>query len=133
MTDFILLIISIGSLGGIMYTISKKVPFLLAIPENIINESFVTKPSKIKLLFELVKDYIREKKYEWPLLTASEWLLRKIRIIFLKNEQRCFRLLRIVQGRRQFLKVPSAQREYLKAQQEKDDKKNNGALKQFTE
>ncbi|OHA06990.1 MAG: hypothetical protein A2934_03265 [Candidatus Sungbacteria bacterium RIFCSPLOWO2_01_FULL_47_10] len=113
MSDIILLSISVLSFGGIAYIISRKVPFLLAVPENIINESFVVRPSKAKVYFERLKSYFIERKFEIPALSFFEWFFWKIRIIFLRCERISFLILKNVQRRKQFLRVPRAQREYL--------------------
>jgi|SRR3989344_3714486 len=125
MTDIILLSISIASFGGIIYLVSRKIPFLMAVPENIINESFVTKPSKIKVALEQVKGYFLEKKYEIPVLAFIEWFLRRIRISFLKLEHFSFRFLKFVQERKRMLKIPKAKREYLKSLEEDKNSTEN--------
>ena len=100
-------------------------PFLMAIPENIINESFVTKPSKIKVALEQLKGYFLEKKYEIPVLAFMEWFLRRIRISFLKLEHFSFRFLKFVQERKRMLKIPKAKREYLKSLEEDKNSTEN--------
>ena len=126
MTDIILLSISITSFGGIIYLVSRKIPFLMAVQENIINESFVTKPSKIKVALEQVKGYFLEKKYEIPVLAFMEWFLRRIRVSFLKLEHLSFRFLKFVQERKRVLKIPKAKREYLESMQNEQGQNGNG-------
>ena len=101
-------------------------PFLMAIPENIINESFVTKPSKIKVALEQLKGYFLEKKYEIPVLAFMEWFLRRIRVSFLKLEHLSFRFLKFVQERKRVLKIPKAKREYLESMQNEQGQNGNG-------
>ncbi|OGZ99435.1 MAG: hypothetical protein A3G49_01835 [Candidatus Sungbacteria bacterium RIFCSPLOWO2_12_FULL_41_11] len=126
MTDIILLTTSIASFGGIIYLVSRKIPFLMAIPENIINESFVTKPSKIKVAIERIRGYFIEKKYEIPILAFVEWFLRRIRVSFLKFEHLSFRFLKFIQERKRILKIPKAKREYLESLKNGQTENKNG-------
>ncbi len=121
MADIALVSTSFLSLAGIVYMVSRKVPFLLAIPENIIDESFVTKPSKLKVLVERVREYVAGRKYEEPFLLFVGWWLWKIRIVLLRLEHKSFALLKRIQERRQVLKIPKGKREYLESLKEGEE------------
>ena len=124
MPHIFLIFISILSFGGIGYLIWRKIPFLLAVPENIIYESFITKPSKLKVFLKKWKEYFVERKFEPPILAFSELFFRKLRIIFLRLEYLSSRSLKYVQERKRFLKIPKKHRDYLKSM--KDEQNGSG-------
>ncbi|KKU50901.1 MAG: hypothetical protein UX72_C0030G0005 [Parcubacteria group bacterium GW2011_GWA2_47_10] len=121
MADIVLVSVSFLSLGGVVYMISRKIPFLLAIPESIIDESFVTKPSKLKVFLERIRTYVLGRDYEEPILAFAEWLLRKIRIALLRFEHRSFAVLKFIQERRRHLKIPKDQRDYMESMKAEED------------
>ncbi|MDO8499991.1 MAG: hypothetical protein Q7S66_05070 [bacterium] len=74
------------SLGGVFFIISQKVPLLLAVPEQLIHESFVTKPSRLKNIELWAKSLLEWERYEVAGMLFLEKTLRRTRILLLKGD-----------------------------------------------
>lgn len=66
--------------------ISQKVPFLLSVPEQLIHESFVTRPSKIKRAEAYLRSLLHWERYEPGFIRFLEKMLRRIRVLILKSD-----------------------------------------------
>lgn len=126
MTDVILSAVSIASFGAIVYLIGNKIPFLLSIPKNIIEESFVVRPPRFKVFSDGVKKYFSEKRYEIPILGLTFFVVRRFRISFLKLERVFFNLQTKIKNRQVLIGIPKEKRDYLKAIEEKEKNWNGG-------
>ena len=126
MTDIILSAVSVASFGGIVYVVAKRVPFLLSIPENIIDESFVVRPPRFKVFADSINKYFSEKRYEIPFLEFFFFIVRKLRILFLKFERIFFNLQQKIKNRRVIIGIPKEKRDYLRSIGEKEENGKNG-------
>ncbi len=95
------LIFVLASLGGMIYLVIRKVPLLLLVPENLINESFLNRPSRIKLWMRVFVQWYHERKHMHWMLHMLESVLRRTRIVFLKLENISLRLVKKVQEKKE--------------------------------
>jgi len=86
MVELISLAIFLISLAGIFFLISKKVPLMLVVPEQLINESFVTKPSRLKDAERFFRVLAKRERYEVALMLFLEKTLRRTHILLLKGD-----------------------------------------------
>lgn len=89
------------SLGGILYLVIRKIPLLLLVPENLIDESFLNRPSRIKTLARSLIQWYHERKHIHWFLHTSESVLRRVRIVFLKLENILLQLVKRVQEKKE--------------------------------
>ena len=82
MIDIILATTTVISFGCIAYMVSRKMPLLLAVPENLISESFVIRPSKAKVVWDHIAEWFLEKHYIIWGLFFLEGLFRAFHMIF---------------------------------------------------
>jgi len=95
------LIFVLASLGSVVYLIVRKIPLLLLVPENLINESFLNRPSRLRVLARLFVQWYHERKHIHWFLHALESVLRRVRIVFLKLENISLRLVKRVQEKKE--------------------------------
>ena len=78
--------IFLASLAGVFFMISRKVPLMLAVPEQLINESFVTRPSRLKDAERFIRALAKWERYEVALMLFLEKTLRRTHILLLKGD-----------------------------------------------
>ncbi|MFY9461676.1 MAG: hypothetical protein WAP51_00540 [Candidatus Sungiibacteriota bacterium] len=99
MVELISLAIFLISLAGIFFLISKKVPLLLAVPEQFINESFVTRPSRLKNAELFIRSLVARERYEVALMLFLEKTLRRTHVRLLKGDALVSKWLARIQNR----------------------------------
>lgn len=99
MIELITLTIFLASLSGIALIISRKVPRLMSLPERLIHESFVTKPSKFHVAAVSLSALIEWRRYEFLLVRFLEKTLRRIRVWILKSDAFVSKILALLQER----------------------------------
>ena len=77
----------------------RKIPLLLQVPPKLIDESFVTRPSRVKKYGEPMVVFFRERRYRDLYYALLVWLLHRIRLWLLRLERLAFRLLESLQAR----------------------------------
>lgn len=99
MSDLILLAIFLSSAGVGILIVSRKVAFLLQLPEELINQSFVTRPSRVKTWTQPLIEFFREEEYKDFYYGLLLRLVRRSRIILLRLERVSFHLVQSLQNR----------------------------------
>ncbi len=97
--DFALLAAFIGSFTTSLWFVGRKIPLLLAVPENLIRESFVTRPPHLKRYTRPLIAFFEEERYKDICYAFLIRTLRRVRITLLKLERISFRLLQSLQAR----------------------------------
>lgn len=77
----------------------RRIPLLLQVPHQLIEESFVTRPSRIKIYLEPITQFFREHRYRDLYYAGLVWLLHRLRLWLLRLERVTFRLLESLQAR----------------------------------
>ncbi|MBU6415226.1 hypothetical protein KGQ34_03245 [Patescibacteria group bacterium] len=98
---FISLFFVLASFGGMLYLAGRKIPLLRLVPEQLINESFLNRPSRLKTWGRMLVAWHHERKHIHWFLYALESLLRRVRIAFLKLENTSLRLMKKVQEKKE--------------------------------
>lgn len=98
MFELALLIVFVGAAASAAAIIRRKIPLLLQVPERLIQESFVTRPSTIKRCLDPVAAFFIERKYKDVYYTAAIKLLGALRLWLLKTERLIFGILESVQN-----------------------------------
>lgn len=78
----------------------RKVPLLLQAPRQLIEESFVTRPSRLKHALEGVVAFIREERYRDAFYAVTLALLGWLRLRLLRSERLVFHLASMLDARR---------------------------------
>ena len=99
MVELISFGVFLASLAGVFFMISKKVPLLLAAPEQLINESFVTRPSRLKDAELFIRALAEWERYEVALMLFLEKTLRRTHVLLLKGDALVSRWLARIQSR----------------------------------
>ena len=97
--DFALLGIFLGSVGSALVLGWRKIPLLLQVPQRLIEESFVTRPSRLKKYTEPVLIFFREARYRDFYYAGLIKTLHRLRLWLLRLERVTFRALEAVRGR----------------------------------
>lgn len=100
MIDFILLAMFLGTGGYAIAVVWRKIPLLLAVPQPLIRESFVTRPSRVRRYAEAALEFWYSRRYrELIYALLLKWLAR-LRIWLLRLERLTFRAMEAVAARR---------------------------------
>src|SRR3989344_616077 len=95
MIEIALLLITAVSGGYAVLLVSRKVPLLLQVPQQLIEESFVTRPSRLKHALEAVVAFVREKRYYDAFSSVALAFLGWARLRLLRFERTVFHLASI--------------------------------------
>lgn len=98
---FVSLFFVLASFGGMLYLAGRKIPILRLVPENLISESFLNRPSRLKTLGRMLVAWHHERKHIHWFLHALESALRRARIVFLKLENFSLQLVKKVQEKKE--------------------------------
>ncbi len=126
MFDLVLVIVFLGSAGYAFSVVWKKIPLLIQIPQQLIQESFVTRPSRLKQIVEPVWGFFKHGRYGDLYYFSLAWFLGKMRLRLLKTERTVFRMLEAAQARGQKWSERREQSYLVGLRQWKDEKKQNG-------
>lgn len=99
MLEIISFAIFLVSLGGMVVLVWKKMPLLRAVPVQLIEESFVTRPSYVDNFLNRMKARYQERYHHYLVFSFLERLIVTLRDIVAYAEQGLFWLLRHVQNR----------------------------------
>ncbi|RJQ36719.1 hypothetical protein C4552_02395 [Candidatus Parcubacteria bacterium] len=97
--DLTLLAVFLASFGGAGVLVWRKIPLLLQVPQQLIEESFVTRPSRLKRLVEAVARFFREQRYYDLWYTTALWALNLIRVRLLRMERSVYHLASILEAK----------------------------------
>jgi len=123
MVDLILLLIFLASSAMLAVFISQKVPALISVSDKILDESFLRRPPRITVFADAIRSFFEWRQYENIIISGSEKVLRRIRILIIKGDALVSRLLVRLQDRGKALAAEDKQ--YL-LRDLKDWKKSNG-------
>ena len=99
MIDVILLAIFLGTASYAILTVWRKMPLLMQVPRQLIDESFVTRPLYLKQRLGPLLDFFRQKRYRDFYYSALIKTLHWTRLRLLRLERRIFMALEILQAR----------------------------------
>lgn len=91
--DLILLAVFLGTASYAGLTIWRKIPILLHVPPQLIEESFVTRPPTVKRYAEPVIRFFRDGKLQELYYAALIGILHWIRLTLLRMERVVYRML----------------------------------------
>ncbi len=123
--DLALLTVFLGSSAACAWLVWRKLSLLAALPETLIRESFVTKPSRLKVYSQPVIDFFVEERYKDIYYAFLVRALRRVRILLLKLERISFQLLQSLQAREKELSA-SEERYWRELRRWKYAMKKNG-------
>lgn len=103
----------------------RKIPLLLQVPQQLIEESFVTRPSRLRRWFAPVAAFFREQRYRDLSYVFLVAVLRRLRLRLLRLERLTFRVLERLEARRESF-VPPAGRYWTQLRTWKQETRENG-------
>lgn len=99
MFDIIFFVIFLGAASAVAVMLWRKIPILLQVPEQLIEESFATRPSRIKHVLDPLTNFFRERGYRTFLHTAAMRSLTRVRLWLLRLERFVFRMIESLEAR----------------------------------
>lgn len=132
MIELISLTIFLACILGMMVMVRKKMPLLRTVPEQLIEESFITRPPRVHTILERAKSLYQEKYHHYLVFSFLERLITTLRDIIVYIEQGLFWLLRFVQDRQNGSGISKRLR-YLNRLNAWRKKNGNGAEKEKEE
>lgn len=99
MFDFVILALFLATAGFAAVTVWRKLPLLLQVPQQLIEESFVTRPSRLRTYVRPVFEFFREKRYRELYYAGLVRTLHWVRLSLLRLERIVFRMLQALQER----------------------------------
>lgn len=99
MLELALLGIFVASAGYTALMVWRKVPLLLQVPDQLINESFVTRPSRLKNYLDPAVAFFRDAEYRDLYYYLLIETLAALRLRLLRWERKTFQLLEKIQKR----------------------------------
>lgn len=123
MVELISFGVFLASLAGVVFMISKKIPLLLAVPEQLMNESFTTRPSRFKNAELLTRTLLDWERYKVAAILFLEKTLRRIHVLLLKGDALVSKWLTQIQNRSR-IASPRESRFWQELRTWKDDTKN---------
>lgn len=99
MLELILTLVFFGASASAAAMIWRKIPLLAQVPNQLIQQSFVTRPSRLKQFIDPVAAFLRDGKYRDLYYIVSIKLLTVIRVWLLRLERRTFQALERMQNK----------------------------------
>lgn len=99
MLEIALAIVFLGAGGSAALAVLGKIPFLLQVPPQLIEESFVTRPPRLRSYLEPVAAFLRERRYIELYYALLVRVLHRLRLTLLRLERVVYRALEALQGR----------------------------------
>lgn len=99
MLDLLLVTTFLVSAAYAILLVWRKIPLLLQVPSQLIQESFVTRPSHLKNYLDPLVDFFREDKFRDFYYSVLIRTLSALRLGLLRWERKIFRWLEVAQGR----------------------------------
>lgn len=99
MIDIIFLAVFIGTAGYAVLMVWRKIPLLLQVPQQLIEESFVTRPSHLKKYAGPALEFFRSGRYRELYYAVLVRVLHWVRLWLLRLERIVFRMLEGLQQR----------------------------------
>src|SRR3989344_9172556 len=87
----------VGSATAASMLVWRKIPLLLQVPHQLIEESFVTRPSRLKRWEEGVARFFREQRYYDFWYSGALGFLGMVRVRLLRMERSVFQLATILE------------------------------------
>lgn len=126
MIEILLGVLCVGSISMAVLLVRRKLPLLLQVPSNLIEESFLTRPSRIKTYTAPVIDYFRSRRYRQLYRSVLVWGLHRLRLSLLRFERVIFRTLEALRSEEEYL-TSTEEQYWSELKQWKQEAKENGA------
>ena len=123
--DLFLTVVFIGTAGYAAAMVWRKIPLLLQVPQQLIEESFVTRPSPIRKYARPVIEFFRERRYLQLYYAGLVRTLHWIRLWLLRLERVVYRMLQALQERDRGISE-TEERYWSELKQWKHEGKQNG-------
>ena len=94
-----LLVIFLAAASYMVVVVWRKIPLLLQVPQQLIEESFVTRPSRIKKYLEPVADFFVQGRWRDVYYATLLKILHGVRLWLLRLERLTFRTLEALERR----------------------------------
>jgi hypothetical protein len=130
MAETISLLFFLASFGGMVFLIRKKMPLLRAVPDNLIEESFVTRPSRVNNFLGRLKTRYQERYHQYLVFSFLERFITALRDVIVYAEHGLFWLLRHVQDKQNGNGSSSKRLRYLNRLNAWKKKNENGAIQE---
>ena len=125
MIDIVLLDIFLSTAGHAILMVGRKIPLLTQVPQRLIDESFVIRPSHIKRHIGPLLYFFRQRRYRDFYYSALIKALYWTRLRLLRLERRIFTALEILQARNS--RLADNEKQYWNGlKQWKQDARENG-------
>ncbi|MBI2055649.1 MAG: hypothetical protein HYT42_02035 [Candidatus Sungbacteria bacterium] len=125
MFDVMLLAVFIAAASYVVLTVWRKIPLLVQVPQRLIHESFVTRPSRVHQYAGPLVVFFRSGRYREVYYSAIIKILSGFRLWLLRMERTVFALIETVQSRKRHWSS-GFQNYWGELKQWKQDKRENG-------
>ena len=125
MIDLVLLAIFLAAAGVAVAAVGRKIPVLFQVPHQLIEESFVTRPSRVAASLAPAIAFVRERRYRDLYISALVRVLHGLRLWLLRLERITYRTLEALQERTRNLSE-AEERYWSELKQWKHETKQNG-------
>lgn len=125
MIDIILAAVFLGTGGYAVLMVWRKIPLLLQVPVNLIEESFVTRPSRLRKYFELAREFFRQRHYIELYYSGLVYTLHWVRLTLLRLERIVYRMLESIRQRSERL-TATEERYWSELKSWKQETRKNG-------
>jgi len=125
--DLVILAMFLSAAGALAYAVLEKLPFLLQVPSKLIEESFVTRPSRVKKVIDPALVFIHRRGWRDLYAAAAVRLLHALRLWLLRLERVTYRMLEAFEARERGL-WRTEERYWSELKQWKHESNENGAV-----
>lgn len=125
MVEAVLFAVFLGAAGTVLHIVGRKIPLLLQVPGQLIEESFVTRPSYLRRRMSEGVAFFREERHRELYFAVLVRLLHGVRLWLLRLERIVFRMLEALQTRDRDLSL-AEERYWSELKQWKQEARVNG-------
>lgn len=126
MIDLAILAIFLGACAGTFLMVWRKIPLLVQVPERLIEESFITRPPRLKLFLGPIVEFFRSERYREVYRTILVWALHRLRLWLLRFERLVSRMLEALRNEERLLSE-TEERYWSELKTWKQESRDNGA------
>lgn len=123
--DLAFLAVFLSTGGYAVLMVWRKIPLLLQVPQQLIEESFITRPPRLKRYLEPAVKFYRGGRYRELYFAGLVRVLRWVRLTLLRLERAVFWMLESIHERSQRL-TETEERYWTELKQWKHEARENG-------
>ena len=111
---------------GMVFMVWRKIPLLLQLPEQLIEESFLTRPSRLKSSIAPIANFFGSARYRSVYRGVLVWVLYRVRLWLLRFERIVFRMIEALRNEETHL-IDTGEHYFSGLKQWKQESRQEGA------